>query len=211
MNILTPLLLGIVCAVVPDLALAQFYNGPGIVGGITAAEAVGGIAGNDIRTVVLNILLALLLFMGLAAVVVIVIAGIWLVLSLGDESAMDRAKKIILYTIAGLILIALASALVMFLITATGGTSIFGEVPNLGAAGGTDIRATVTAILKSILNFMALIAVVVIVLAGIYMVVSLGNETAIERAKRMILYVVIGLIVILLARAIVGLVSSIVV
>ena len=203
-NILAAIALGILAAAVPDVVLAQFYNGPGIVGGISHAESVGGVTGQNIRTVVLNLLLAVLLFMGLAAVVVIVIAGIYLVVSVGDESAKEKAKKIIMYAIFGLIIIALAAAIVSFVINATGGGSIFGDVPDIGAGSSTaDLRATVLRILFAVLLFMGLAAVVVIVIAGIWMVVSLGDEGAKDRAKRIILYAIVGLIIIALAAAIV--------
>lgn len=200
-HIIGALLLGIAAAVVPDMVMAQFYGGPGIVGGISAAQSVGGVTGNNVRTVILNLLLAVLLFMGLAAVVVIVIAGIMLVTSLGDEGAKDKAKKIITYALAGLVVIALAAAIVTVIINATGGTSIFGPVPDLGT--GTDIRSVVLNILLAILLFMGLAAVVVIVIAGIYLVTSLGEETAKDKAKKIITYAIAGLIVIALASAIV--------
>src|SRR3989344_5256716 len=152
-KILAAITLGILAAAVPEIALAQFYNGPGIVGGISHAEAVGGVTGQNIRTVILNLLLAVLLFMGLAAVVVIVIAGIWLVVSVGDESAKEKAKKIILYALVGLIIIALAAGVVLFIIEATGAESLFGPVPELGGSGGSDIRSTVLGILQGILGF----------------------------------------------------------
>lgn len=206
-HIIAAVALGITVGLVPELTMAQFYNGPGIVGGINQAEAVGGVTGRGLRQVILDLLFAVLVFMGLAAVVVIVIAGIWLVVSVGDESAKEKAKKIILYAVVGLIIISLAAAIVLFIINATGGGGIFGPVPDIGT--GTDIRTTVLGIIKGILNFMALVAVVVIVIAGIYMVVSLGDEQAKDRAKRIILYTVVGLLIILFASAIVGFVSSI--
>lgn len=201
-------LLGVVAAIAPDIVAAQFYGGPGIVGGIEHAEAIGGVSGDDIRVIILNLLLAVLLFMGLAAVVVIVIAGIWLVVSVGDEQAKEKAKKIIIYAIAGLIVIAIAAGLVTIIIEATGGTSIFGAVPDLGNTGSGDIDEVVTNILLTVISYMALAAVVVIVIAGIYMVISLGDEQAKDRAKKIILYAIIGLFIILLASAIVRLIDS---
>ena len=53
-------------------------------------------------------------FVGIIAVVVIVIAGIMLLISGGDEGRKDTAKKIIMYAIIGLIIIALASTIVRF-------------------------------------------------------------------------------------------------
>lgn len=204
--LLLALISGIVAAIIPDIVLAQFYNGPGILGGLQQAQAVGGVTDTNIRSVILDILLAILLYMGLAAVVVIVIAGIWLVVSVGDEQAKEKAKKIILYALAGLVVIALAAALVLIIINATDTGGIFGPVPTLGNSG--DPEEIILGILFGILIYMGLAAVVVIVIAGIYMVISLGDEQAVGRAKRIILYAIVGLIVIALAGAIVMIIAS---
>jgi amino acid transporter len=146
--------------------------------------------------------------MALAAVVVIAIAGIYMVVGMGEESSKDKAKKIITYAIIGLIIIALAAGIVLLIITATGAGGLFGPVPDLGATGGTDIRATIIATLRAVLNFMALAAVVMIVIAGIILVVSGGDEQMKDKAKRIILYTFIGLIIILMASAIVFIFSN---
>lgn len=202
-------ILGIVAAIIPEVTLAQFYNGPGIVGGIQYAEAVGGVSNNDIRTIVLNVLFSILAFMALAAVVVIAIAGIYLVVSVGDESAKEKAKKIIQYAIAGLIVIALAAAIVALVAAATGSGGLFGPVPfwPTGNSPGS-IRDIILRILLAVLFFLGLAAVVVIVIAGIMLVLSLGDESAKDRAKRIILYAIAGLIIVALAAGIVILVIN---
>ncbi|PIR48719.1 hypothetical protein COU80_03400 [Candidatus Peregrinibacteria bacterium CG10_big_fil_rev_8_21_14_0_10_55_24] len=83
---------------------------------------------------------------------------------------------------------------------------IFGDVPDIG--GATDARAGTISVIKGILNFMALVAVVIIVIAGIRLVVSQGDETAVGTGKKTILFAVIGLIVILLASAIVDFIAT---
>ena len=86
-------------------------------------------------------------------------------------------------------------------------SGIFGSIPDFG--GVTDIRGGVTSVIESILNFMALIAVVIIVIAGIRLVISQGDEGAVDTAKKTILYALIGLIIILLAGAIVDFVAQV--
>ncbi|PIR53714.1 hypothetical protein COU75_04580 [Candidatus Peregrinibacteria bacterium CG10_big_fil_rev_8_21_14_0_10_42_8] len=178
-------------------------NGEGLFGPLPAWPT-----GTDPRAVILGVLLGILLFMGLAAVVIIVIAGIILIFSLGNEGSLDQVKRIILYAVSGLIIIALAAGIVTFIINAIGAGSLFGTVPSLGNTGGTDLRTTVLAILQGILNFMALAAVVVIVIAGIILVVSGGEESSKDKAKRIIFYAILGLLVIALASAIVGFINS---
>jgi len=72
-----------------------------------------------------------------------------------------------------------------------------------GIGGSTDLRQTIIKLVKEVLLFMALIAVVVIVIAGVRLVVSQGEQEQIEKSKKTIIYAIIGLIVILLATAIV--------
>lgn len=89
---------------------------------------------------------------------------------------------------------------------------IFGEIPDIGGVDGTDtdsIRSGILRVLEIILSFMALIAVIIIVIAGIRLVISQGEEQEKDKAKKTIFYAIIGLVVILLAQAIVGFVESI--
>ncbi|MBM3231458.1 hypothetical protein FJZ28_03980 [Candidatus Peregrinibacteria bacterium] len=120
--ILTAVLLGLLLGICTPFALpaeAQVYTGGGIQAGVDQAASIAGVSRDqDLRAMVLNILFLVLRFLALVAVIVIVIAGIHLVVSLGDEQAKEKAKKIILYTIVGLIIILLAEALVRIVVDA---------------------------------------------------------------------------------------------
>lgn len=74
---------------------------------------------------------------------------------------------------------------------------------NVGGGGGGDLRATIIRIVQQILSFVTIVAVVMIVIAGIYMIVGLGSDSSKETAKKIVIYTIIGLVLILLARAIV--------
>ncbi len=58
------------------------------------------------------------------------------------------------------------------------------------------------------LNFLALIAVVVIIIAGIRLIVSQGEDEPKEKAKKTIFYAIAGLLIVLFAKVIVGLVTT---
>ena len=191
--------MAVLIGALPKATMAQVYGGGGIVGGIEDAYQILGISTGSISGTVLALLFAVLSFMALAAVVVIVIAGISMVVGVGDDAAKDKAKKTIGYAIGGLLVIFFAGAIVQLVISETGSGDLFGN-----ATGAVDIRVAVVDILKAVLRFMGLVAVVVIVIAGIMLVVSGGEDSAKDRAKKMILYAVIGLIVIALASAIVS-------
>lgn len=97
--------------VLPRVAAAQG-------GGLGDANEIntGGGGGGDLQGTIINIVQKILEFVTLVAVVVIIIAGIWMIVGLGDESAKERAKKIVIYTIVGLLLILVARAIVMFVL-----------------------------------------------------------------------------------------------
>lgn len=70
------------------------------------------------------------------------------------------------------------------------------------------IRDRVTDLLIIVLNFLALLAVIMLVIAGIKLIVSQGEEEEKNKAKKIILYVIAGLLLILFARVIVGFVAN---
>lgn len=87
-----------------------------------------------------------------------------------------------------------------------------GELPPInGLANGADensIRNTIIKLINLVLNFLALIAVVVIIIAGIRLIISQGEEEPKEKAKKTIFYAIAGLLIVLFAKVIVGLVTT---
>jgi hypothetical protein len=95
-----------------NTALATVFDGPGILGGLDAAGGVAGLPDGDVRATIIRILRSVLSFLALAAVITIIIAGIILILSLGNEEQKDRAKRIIFYTLIGLVIVLFARVIV---------------------------------------------------------------------------------------------------
>jgi amino acid transporter len=95
--------------------------------------------------------------------------------------------------------------------TALAQNGFAGPDPNLAglpeATGPQGVRNVITNILAAVLNFLALIAVVVIVIAGIRLIVSQGEDEAKDKAKKTIFYALAGLVIVLFARVIVSLVT----
>ena len=102
------------------LLTAAVYSGGGIEEGITQGGSITGGA-EDPAQVITDIVKKILGYVALLATVAIIIAGLYLVLGMGSDSAKDTAKKIIIYTAIGLIVILLAEAIVTFVIDAAGG------------------------------------------------------------------------------------------
>src|SRR3989338_5515665 len=88
------------------------FDGGSLNEGVNHAKAIGGLTKTDLREVILRVLLFVLNFLALAAVVVIVIAGIYLIVGQGSEESKDKAKKMIFYVIIGLLVILFARVIV---------------------------------------------------------------------------------------------------
>jgi hypothetical protein len=93
-------------------AYASVFNGPGIGGALNEANGIAGLPAGDVRSTVIRILRTVLSFLALAAVITIIIAGIILIVSLGNEEQKERAKRIIYYTLIGLVIILFARVIV---------------------------------------------------------------------------------------------------
>jgi len=91
---------------------AAFYGGGGVQEGVEEAGRVTG--DSDLRSVIQATLDHGIAIMGAVAVLAIVIAGVMLVVQGGDESTRQRAIRAVIYVVAGLILILIASAIVTF-------------------------------------------------------------------------------------------------
>lgn len=92
---------------------AQIFQGPGLIEGVNIADNVSDLPNaNDPHRTIGNWLTAILNFVALIAVIMIIIAGFYLVLSLGEDEKKDKAKKIIFYTLIGLIVLLFARIIV---------------------------------------------------------------------------------------------------
>lgn len=77
-----------------------------------------------------------------------------------------------------------------------------------GLAGGANVKAIIVDLLIRVLDIITLIAVVYVVVAGIRLIVSGGDEGEKDKAKKTIIYVIVGILVILFARVIVTFFST---
>lgn len=80
-----------------------------------AIKPVGG-AGDTLQTDITNILNIIIGVLGIVAVIVIIIGGISYMTSSGDAGKVKKAKDTILYGVIGLVIVALAYAIVNFVI-----------------------------------------------------------------------------------------------
>ncbi|OGJ60926.1 hypothetical protein A3C37_00480 [Candidatus Peribacteria bacterium RIFCSPHIGHO2_02_FULL_53_20] len=164
----------------------------GINTGVAGAATSIGIPTTDPGITILNIITTVRLYVTILAIAVIIIAGFYLILGLGNDSSKDTAKKIIMYTAIGIVIINLAETIVAFFRDLTTGTS-----------SGIFI-AVIQSILNVITSYVGIIAVAVIIIAGFYLILGLGNDTSKDTARKIVLYTAIGIVLILLANVIVA-------
>lgn len=100
-------------------AASSVFTGDDIANGINAATAINtgttNSGPNGLRGPIENLLFEVLSYMGLAAVVVIVIGAILLIAGLGSDDSRERIRKILIYTFVGLLVIAAAGTIVRFI------------------------------------------------------------------------------------------------
>lgn len=112
----------------------------------------------------------------------------------------------ILYALAGFSLFGLLAGSLVLPSEVSAQTATSFSIESVGeqvGLGDADLKQTVINILRWVLGFMTLIAVVFIIYGGFVWLTAGGNEENVEKAKKIISAAVIGLIVILLAWAIV--------
>lgn len=88
---------------------------PGLYDGLCANGQVDIQSAADLFVVVANVVRILMWVAGMLAVVVIIVGGIWYVTAYGDPARLKRAKEILNYAIAGLVMVILAYAVVTFI------------------------------------------------------------------------------------------------
>lgn len=109
-----------------------------------------------------------------------------------------------------------AGSLVLLLVVTPAGGSLLGsvfngggltqgvddartEIANTGIRDETDIVFVIGVILKFILFFAGIAAVVAIIIAGFLLILGFGSDASLQRAKKILIWAPVGLLVIILA------------
>jgi hypothetical protein len=122
-NILLSLILAVTIIAVPALAVQPaFAADPTQSAKQEACAAVNSEAGgsctadNTLGKVIAHIINIVSVIGGVAAVIMIMIAGLKFITSSGDAQSVSSAKKTLIYAIVGLVVIGLAQAIVHFVL-----------------------------------------------------------------------------------------------
>lgn len=97
--------------------MGSIFSGEGLQAGLDAArQYVSGVFIGDPVEITLKIVRSILDLVGLAAVVVLIIAGIRLITSMGEDEPRDHAKRMIRNVLIGIILIVLSRVIVSWVL-----------------------------------------------------------------------------------------------
>lgn len=118
-------------------------------------------------------------------------------------------KQIVLVSVLMVFGLTLASQLPVAF--AQGGFGM--EQAHIGAieqqtGGSSDLKELARTIINYVLGFLGLIAVAMVIYGGISYVTAAGEQSKVDNAKKVILYAIVGLIIVILSYAIVRTVLS---
>ena len=164
---------------------------------ITSPDEVGGLS-PFIWKIVLNVIEIGLILAGWIALFFILYGGFLFITGGGNASQVEKARKSIFNAVIGLIISMGAIAITNLAFGSLASSTVTNEfgVPEINADD----------LLQNGINLVyyiaGIVAVIVIIIAGITYSTSLGDSSRITRAKNMILYSVIGLVILVAAFAI---------
>lgn len=131
---------------------------------------------------------------GILAVIMIIWAGLQYILSNGDSGKTATARKNITYSLVGLVIIILAYAITNFL------TSNITHTGSLQGVAGDITTAAFFAV--------GILAVIMIIVSGLRYVTSAGNAQRASSARNSLVYSLVGLVVAMVAYALVSFVVT---
>ncbi len=118
-------------------------------------------------------------------------------------------KKLIKQTAIVFALMVGAISLMSFLPVAGAASSILNPTDNPDAVstatgGASSLRQLVLTMVNYFLGFLGLVAVLVVIYGGVTYVTAAGKDDAVEKGKKIIMYALVGLIIVLLSFVVVN-------
>lgn len=190
-------LIGIILIRISQQLVLSFYGDGGGSGGLTGGgqstlqDTIYGLA---------NWFLVTMAALGTLMIIVSVIRAIG---SFGKEEELTNVRQTIFGVASGVIMISLLPAIKLTL-----GVRDLTALDVNAPVNATAIVVEITGIVSNLLVFLALIAVAVIIYAGVRLIVNFGNDDEYSKSKSLIVRSLIGLIVIMLSYTAVHLIFN---
>jgi cytochrome bd-type quinol oxidase subunit 2 len=136
----------------------------------------------------------------LISIIFIVIGGLMYMMSAGDEKMITRAKNTVTAAMIGLAIALAAPTFLKEIMLILGGPPA-GNPDNL-VSNALTVQQIAMGVLKFLLSVVGIIAIISLVIGGATYLTAYGDEKRIDKAKSIIKYSIIGIIVVLAALVI---------
>lgn len=203
-------MLGIVISV--DTSMAQVQCGvlpqsvcDAVIG--TSGSAPVTNASDAVRPLVEFVTNILIGIFGLVAVLVIIISGVQISASAGNEEVVKKGKENIFKVVTGLILLISFRAIFELITRAFTGVSTTNIFTPTGGLNPNGVPLLITNVIGIASLAAGVVAVIMIIVGGIQYIGSGGGD-GLVKAKKTISYAVAGLVIAILAYTIVSFISS---
>lgn len=184
------LIVGLIVMQISESTVAVMYGENGV---FKTLEQYGGEVSTEAREKIIEPLLQYFLsFLSAIAVVMVILSGFKIITAGGDDSKIKKQQQVLLWTVMGLGIILVARPIV---------SSMFGyEKMAPEPSKAVDL---INQIANYMLGFTAVISVVILIYAGLMMIINFGNDQAVAKSKKMIQWVITGIVVMISAYTIV--------
>ncbi len=176
---------------------------------LRVVEIIDPGTGNNLQTIgsrsnteqtVKMIIIFIQYFAGGISVLFMVIAAIRIITSQGIEDEINKQKQNFTWGAIGLIIIMLSRAIVEVIYDTSGEQAKAGQL-------GTQGTKEIIGLINYILQYLGIAAILSFVLAGIFYIISLGDDEKTGQAKKIIWTTIIGIVIIYSSYAIVAYVA----
>ncbi|MBD3245199.1 MAG: hypothetical protein GF335_04360 [Candidatus Moranbacteria bacterium] len=143
----------------------------------------------DFEGLVINIIERLRTFVAAIAILMFIISGIYYIFSQGNDEKVQTAKKIMIGTVIGLVIILGAETILKEVYKIFEKTA----APEVSAAKAA--YQIVEKFLGLLLSLIGLIGIINLIRGAIMYLTSAGNEDRAQNAKKQIIYSIVGLVI----------------
>ncbi|MDD3896805.1 MAG: hypothetical protein PHU04_03115 [Candidatus Peribacteraceae bacterium] len=154
----------------------------------------GAISYGDLSPEIIGIADWLSSIAAVIAILMLIVSGIRAVVSYGSDQGSAQMRTAVIAAVSGFTIIVLRVPIKAAIVD--------------DMSPGTFVSDVIVPIVNAILGFVGLLAVIFIVIAGIMMILNMGNDDQYQKARNLILRVAIGLLVVLASAAIVNIVFA---
>lgn len=135
-----------------------------------------------------------LVLAGAGAVAFVVVGGALMMINWGDDAQVTKGRNSIIYSLLGLVLVLASQVIVSF---------VSNNTENVADAVDNPVLAFAAMALDVALSLLNTVFVFIIIAAGIRMVIALGRSEEIGKARTMIIWSIIGVLIINVAYSLV--------